>query len=49
MLTATDPQSQLEEHAIYPLPQYPDYNYAVINNHRVIVDRGSHEIMRLID
>lgn len=34
---------------IYPLPQYPDYSYAVINNHRVIVDRGSHRIVRVID
>ncbi|MBV8280627.1 MAG: DUF1236 domain-containing protein [Candidatus Eremiobacteraeota bacterium] len=33
---------------VYPLPQYPDYNYAVVNNHRVIVDR-SHRIARLID
>jgi hypothetical protein len=34
---------------IYPLPQYPDYTYAVINNHRVIVERGSHRIVRVID
>ncbi len=34
---------------IYPLPQYPDYSYAIINNHRVIVDRGSHRIVRVID
>ena len=34
---------------IYPLPQYPDYSYAIINNRRVIVDRGSHRIARVID
>ena len=34
---------------IYPLPQYPDYSYAVVNDHRVIVDRGSHQIVRVID
>jgi hypothetical protein len=34
---------------IYPVPQYPDYDYAVVNKHRVIVDRGSHRIVRVID
>ncbi|MBV8104487.1 MAG: DUF1236 domain-containing protein [Hyphomicrobiales bacterium] len=33
---------------VYPLPQYPDYTYAVINNQRVIVDR-SHRIVRVIE
>jgi hypothetical protein len=34
---------------VYPVPQYPDYTYAVINDHRVIVDRGSHRIVRVIE
>jgi hypothetical protein len=34
---------------IYPVPQYPDYDYAIVNRHRVIVDRGTHRIVRVID
>ena len=32
----------------YPVPQYNDYSYAIIDNHRVIVDRH-HRVVRVID
>ncbi len=35
--------------AIYPVPKYPDYEYAIVNHHRVIVDRNSHRIVRVIE
>jgi Protein of unknown function (DUF1236) len=33
----------------YPVPEYDSYSYAVINNRRVIVDRHTHRVMRVIE
>lgn len=32
----------------YAVPQYPDYEYIVLNNQRVIVDRRTHRVVRVI-
>ena len=37
-----------EGYTYYPVPQYQDYDYAVVNNQRVIVDRRTHKIVRII-
>jgi Protein of unknown function (DUF1236)/Glycine zipper len=34
--------------AVYPVPRYQDYDYAVVNHHRVIVDRGR-RVVRVIN
>jgi hypothetical protein len=34
---------------LYPVPQYRQYRYAVVNNHRVIVDPGTRRVLRIID
>ncbi len=33
----------------YPVPQYDDYGYTVLNGRRVIVERRSHRIVRIIE
>jgi hypothetical protein len=35
--------------AVYPVPQYRQYEYAIVNNHRVIVDPATRRIVRVID
>ena len=32
----------------YEVPQYPDYNYIVLNNQRVVVDRKTHRVVRVM-
>ena len=32
----------------YPVPNYEAYDYAIVNNQRVIVDRNTHRIVRVI-
>ena len=34
---------------LYPVPRYTEYDYAVVNHRRVIVDRGTHRVVRVID
>ena len=34
---------------IYPVPQQRQYEYAIINNHRVIVEPATRRIVRVID
>jgi len=34
---------------LYPVPRYRDYDYAIINNHRVIIDPATHRIVRVMD
>ena len=38
-----------ETMAVYPVPQYRQYEYAIVNNHRVIVDPATRRIVRVID
>jgi hypothetical protein len=33
----------------YPVPDYDDYGYTVLNGRRVIVERRSHRIVRIIE
>ncbi len=32
----------------YAVPQYPDYEYIILNNQRVVVDRRTHRVVRVI-
>ena len=32
----------------YPVPNENAYSYAIINNHRVLIDRDSHRIVRVM-
>jgi phage tail tape-measure protein len=34
---------------VYPVPQYRQYDYAIVNNHRVIIDPATRRVVRLID
>jgi hypothetical protein len=34
---------------VYPVPQYKQYEYAIVNQHRVIVDPATHRIVRVIN
>lgn len=34
---------------LYPVPRYTDYDYAVVNNHRVIVAHGTHRVVRVVE
>ena len=34
---------------VYPVPQYDDYSYTVIGRRRVIIDRRTRRIVRLLD
>ena len=33
----------------YPVPSYEAYDYTIVNNERVIVDRNTHRIVRVIE
>jgi len=33
----------------YPVPDYDAYSYVVVNNQRVIVDRRTHRVVRIIN
>ena len=35
--------------AVYPVPQYRNYEYAIVNNHRVIIDPATRRVVRVID
>jgi hypothetical protein len=35
--------------AVYPVPRYRDYDYAIINNHRVIIDPRTRRVVRVIE
>ena len=35
--------------AVYPVPDYDAYSYTIIGPHRVIIDRKSRRIVRIID
>jgi len=37
-----------ETYTYYDVPQYPSYQYIILNNQRVIVDRKSHRIVRVM-
>ncbi len=32
----------------YPVPQYQDYDYVIVNNQRVIVDHRTHKVVRIV-
>lgn len=32
-----------------PVPRYTEYRYAIVNDHRVIVDQRTHRVVRIID
>jgi hypothetical protein len=34
---------------VYPVPQYRQYDYAIVNNHRVIIDPATRRVVRLVD
>ncbi len=34
---------------VYPVPQHRQYEYAVVNNHKVNVDPGTRRVVRVID
>lgn len=38
-----------ETYTYYPVPNYDDYSYVVVNKHRVIVDRRTHKVLRVIE
>jgi Protein of unknown function (DUF1236) len=38
-----------EASTVYPVPQYRQYEYAIVNGHCVIVDPATHRIVRVID
>jgi hypothetical protein len=38
-----------ETMTVYPVPQYRQYEYAIVNNHHVIVDPATRRIVRVID
>ena len=33
----------------YPVPEYDAYSYTILNNRRVIVDRHTHRVVRVIE
>jgi hypothetical protein len=35
-------------YTFYPVPEYPDYDYLVMNGHHVVVDHRTHKIYRII-
>jgi len=37
-----------DNYTYYDVPQYPTYGYIVLNNQRVIVDRKTHRVVRVI-
>ena len=37
-----------DTYTYYPVPSYDDYGYVVLNDQRVIVDRRTHRILRVI-
>ena len=37
-----------DSYTYYEVPQYPDYNYIIVNNQRVIVDRRTHRVLRVM-
>jgi hypothetical protein len=34
---------------VYPVPRYRDYDYAIVNNHRVIIDPRTRRVVRVIE
>jgi hypothetical protein len=34
---------------VYPVPQYRQYDYAIINNHKVIIDPQTRRVVRVVD
>jgi hypothetical protein len=34
---------------VYPVPQYRQYDYTIINSHRVIIDPRTRRIVRVVD
>lgn len=38
-----------DDYTYYEVPSEPDYGYIVLNNHKVIVERRSHKIIRVIE
>jgi hypothetical protein len=34
---------------VYPVPQYRQYDYTIINNHRVIIDPRTRRVVRIVD
>jgi Protein of unknown function (DUF1236) len=37
-----------EDYTYYPVPNNDGYDYVIVNNERVIVDRHSHRVLRVI-
>jgi hypothetical protein len=42
-------QALPENVTVYPVPQYQQYDYTIINNHRVIIDPRTRRIVRVVD
>ena len=36
-------------YTFYPVPAFPDYDYIILNGHRVIVEHKTHKIFRVLD
>jgi hypothetical protein len=34
---------------VHPVPKYESYSYAVVNDHRVIVDRNSRKVVQVVE
>jgi hypothetical protein len=34
---------------VYPVPRYRDYDYAIVNSHRVIIDPHTRRVVRVIE
>ena len=37
-----------QDYTYYPVPQFPDYDYVILNGQRVIVDHKTHTIYRIL-
>jgi hypothetical protein len=37
------------DYTYYPVPQHNEYSYIIVNNRRVIVDRRTHRVLRVIE
>ena len=38
-----------ETETVYPVPQYRQYDYTIINNHRAIIDPRTRRVVRIVD
>lgn len=35
--------------AVYPIPEAPEYEYAIVNNHRVIIEPSTRRVVQVIE